>query len=386
MKQHLDSLRKKINETDKKIVKLFEERLNTVSKIAALKKQNNLKVFDPEREKEVIKRAASYLNENSLEKYLTPFMDEMMTQSRQYQIDLIGSPGTVTGENRKFKIKDDSVIGYLGVSGSYSEEAASLYFGDNCKKRSFGHFDEIVSSILKGEIDIGVLPVENSSTGTISKVMDLIGSNDVYITGEHISKISHNLLVLPGTKLTDIKEVYSHHQGLEQSIKYLKQYPWELIEYKSTADSARLVQKLQDKTKAAVASRRCVEIYGLEIAVPDINFENNYTRFVMTGREMIIDENCNKISVVMDIAHKPGALYKVLRLFKDRNINLLKIESRPIIGKPWEYLFYFDFEGNLAEDRVKDLIEYLRNSSGIFKLLGNYPAFSGKALAQQTGM
>jgi len=377
LEQGLDLLRKKINETDKKIVKLFEERLNTVSQIAAYKKQHNLKVFDPEREKENIERAVSYLNESGFEKYLTPFMDEMMTQSRQYQIDLIGSHGTFTGY-KESTIKDDSVVGYLGVSGSYSEEAASLFFGDKHQKRSFEHFDEIIGSLLKGEIDIGVLPVENSSTGTISKVIDLIGSNDVYITGEHISKINHNLLVLPGTRLTDIKEVYSHHQGLEQSIRFLKQYPWKLIEYKSTADSAKLIQELKDKTKAAVASRRCAEIYGLEIAVPDINFENNYTRFVMAGREMVINKNCNKISVVMDIAHKPGALYKILRLFKDRNVNLLKIESRPIIGKPWEYLFYFDFEGNLLEGRVKELIECLKDSANIFKLLGNYPACSRK--------
>lgn len=382
MDQGLDILRKKINEIDKKIVELFEERLETVTKVAAFKKQNNLKVFDPKREKEVIKRAASYLSEKDLEKYLTPFMDEMMTQSRQYQIDLIGSSGSVT-ENNELALNEDSVIGYLGVTGSYSEEAASRYYGDKYHKRSFGHFEEIIASLLKGEIDIGVLPVENSSTGTISKVIDLIGGNDVYITGEHISKISHNLLVLPGTKLSDIKEVYSHHQGLEQSVRFLRQYPWELIEYKSTADSAKLIRKLQDKTKAAVASRRCAEIYGLEIAAPDINFENNYTRFVMVGREMLVNSNCNKISVVMDIAHKPGALYKILRLFKDRNINLLKIESRPIIGKPWEYLFYFDFEGNLMEDRVKELIECLRDTVNDFRLLGNYPACSDKALAQQ---
>lgn len=385
MEQGLDILRREINETDKKIVELFEKRLNTVTKIAAYKKQNNLKVFDPGREKEVIKRAASYLSDTRLEKYLTPFMDEMMTQSRQYQIDLIGSTGAVT-ETKESIINDDSVIGYLGVSGSYSEEAASVYFGDKYEKRSFGHFDEIINSLLKGEIDIGVLPVENSSTGTISKVMDLIGSNDVYITGEHISKINHNLLVLPGTKLADIKEVYSHHQGLEQSIEFLKQYPWELIEYKSTADSAKLIKKLQDKTNAAVASRRCAEIYGLEILVPDINYDNNYTRFVLVAREMLLNRNCSKISAVMDIAHKPGALFKILRLFKDRNINLMKIESRPIIGQPWEYMFYFDFEGNLMDDRVKELIECLKSSVNVFKLLGNYPACCDKTLAQQSSI
>jgi chorismate mutase/prephenate dehydratase len=374
MGHELNDIRIKINDIDKKMVELFEERLTIVSEVAAYKKQNNLKIFDKEREKEVIKRASSYLKNNEHEKYLNVFMDELMTLCRQYQIDIIKDYGTVQDEKETFP-EGNSVIGYLGVTGSYSEEAASMHFGENFTKRAFGHFDEIVNALLKCEIDVAVLPVENSSTGTISRVIDLISSNNVYITGEHISPICHNLLTLPGTKLTDIKKVYSHHQGLEQSRNFLKQYPWELIEYKSTADSAKLVHDLQDKSIAAVASHHCAEIYGLEIVVPNINYENNYTRFIMVGRELTINKSYNKISVAMDIAHKPGALFNILRLFKDRNINLLKIESRPILGKPWEYLFFFDFEGNLLNDRIKDLIECLKDAVNDFRILGNYRAY-----------
>jgi chorismate mutase/prephenate dehydratase len=378
MKHELNDLRIRINDIDKNMVRLFEERLNIVSEVASYKKRNKLKVFDPEREKEVIKRAASYLENRNHEKYLTAFMDELMTISRQYQIGILQDDVTAI-EEKEPSIKENSVIGYLGVTGSHSEEAASSLFHEKSQKKAFNHFEEIISALQSKEIDIGVLPLENSSTGIISKVIDLISSNDVYITGEHISLICHNLLVLPSTKLSDIKEVYSHHQGLEQSIKFLNQYPWKLNEYKSTADSAKLIHNLQDKTKAAVASHRCAEIYGLEIAASNINYENNYTRFITVERELVISSKCNKVSVAMDIAHKPGALYNILRLFKERNINLLKIESRPIIGKPWEYLFFFDFDGNLMEERVIDLIEYLKDLTNGFKILGNYRASGGRS-------
>jgi chorismate mutase/prephenate dehydratase len=163
---------------------------------------------------------------------------------------------------------------------------------------------------------------------------------------------------------------------LEQSSRFLKQYPWEQIAYHSTASSAGLIRKLGDKTKAAVASENCAQMYGLEILVPNIQYnQDNYTRFIMIEREPVVNEHCNKISIVMDIAHKPGALYAILRLFNERSLNLLKIESRPIIGKPWEYLFFFDFEGNLTDPRVKELLGCLEDSAGEFRVLGNYRAY-----------
>jgi chorismate mutase/prephenate dehydratase len=269
----------------------------------------------------------------------------------------------------------DTPVGFYGQAGSFSEEAAIKYFGSDCPRRGYVRFDEVITALLNGEICAGVLPVENSSTGTIAEVMDLIRDNDVYITGEHIEKIRHHLLVIPGTKLSEIKTVYSHHQGMEQCSQFLKQYPFEQIVYKSTADSAKLVKELGDKSKAAIGSERCAQIYGLEILVPDIHYnKNNYTRFIIIEREMSVNDRCNKISIIMDIKHRTGALFNVLRLFKQRNVNLLKIESRPIIGRPWEYMFFFDFEGNIEEDRIKNLIESLKCQCNNVRLLGNYIA------------
>lgn len=376
MELNLGETRKKINVIDEKLVALFEERMELVSEVAAYKKQRGMQVLDTSREREVIARAVSNLQNPELETYLQFFMEDLMALSRQYQItqlshesiDIPAKPGRTIGP--------ETVLGHYGSPGSYCEEAALEHFGETINKKSCMTFDEVITALLSHEIDIGILPVENSSTGTITAVMDLIRDNQVYITGEHIGRICHHLLVVPGTELKDIKTVYSHQQGLEQSSHYLKQYPWEQIAYKSTATSAELISRLGDRTKAAIASERCARLYGLQILVPNIHYnQNNYTRFITIEREPISDEHCNKISIVMDIAHKPGALFSILRLFNERSLNLLKIESRPILGKPWEYLFFFDFEGNLSDLRVKALLECLKDAAQTFRVLGNYQAY-----------
>lgn len=373
---NIENLRSKINSIDQKLVELFEERMKIVAEIAGYKKRNNISIVDPDRENEVIEKAVSCLNNKELMEYLTFFMEDLMTVSKQYQVEKVKFY-SLPDINKEDKNQIRNIpVGFYGQPGSFSEEAAISYFGADCPRKGFVRFDEVISALLNNEISAGVLPVENSSTGTIAEVMDLIRDNNVYITGEHIEKIRHHLLVIPGTKLSDIKTVYSHHQGIEQSSQFLKQYPFEQIVYKSTADSAKLVKELGDKSKAAIGSERCARIYGLEILVPDIHYnKNNYTRFIIVERNLSVNSRCNKISIIMDIKHRTGALYNVLRLFKQRNINLLKIESRPIIGRPWEYMFFFDFEGNIEEERVKNLIESLKCQCNNVRLLGNYIAY-----------
>ncbi|AGC68286.1 P-protein PheA [Thermoclostridium stercorarium subsp. stercorarium DSM 8532] len=376
MEYSIENLRERINSIDEKLVALFEERMETVAEIAEYKKRHGMSIIDPERENEVVKNAVSRLKNKELKDYVTFFIEDLMTVSKQYQIEKVRGHINLTDIKKSNRvIIPDTPVGFYGQAGSFSEEAAIKYFGSDCPRRGYVRFDEVITALLNGEICAGVLPVENSSTGTIAEVMDLIRDNDVYITGEHIEKIRHHLLVIPGTKLSEIKTVYSHHQGMEQCSQFLKQYPFEQIVYKSTADSAKLVKELGDKSKAAIGSERCAQIYGLEILVPDIHYnKNNYTRFIIIEREMSVNDRCNKISIIMDIKHRTGALFNVLRLFKQRNVNLLKIESRPIIGRPWEYMFFFDFEGNIEEDRIKNLIESLKCQCNNVRLLGNYIA------------
>lgn len=379
MELNLGETRKKINAIDEELVALFEERMQLVLEIAEYKRKHGMQVLDANREKEVIARAVAALQNRDLEMYLRFFMEDLMALSRQYQIAQLSRESGDHTEHPERTLGADTVIGYYGSPGSYSEEAALEHFGEAVSRKSCMTFDEVVTALLNDEINIGILPVENSSTGTISAVMDLIRDNPVHITGEHVVRICHHLLVVPGTELKDIKTVYSHQQGLEQSSQFLKQFSWEQIVYKSTATSAELVGRLGDRTKAAIASERCARLYGLQILVPNIHYnQNNYTRFITIEKQPVLHERCNKISIVMDIAHRPGALYSVLRLFNERSLNLMKIESRPIPGKSWEYLFFFDFEGNLKDPRVKELLECLKDAAKTFRVLGNYQAYEAK--------
>lgn len=385
---NLESLREKINLIDQELVELFEQRMEIVTSIAEHKRRSNKDIYDSNREKKVIEQAKSQLKNENLEEYLVLFLENLMAISRQYQgdtmqcetftqqdidvlpnTDILANTGIASAPEKKQNIP----IGFYGQIGSFSEEATIQYFGDGYVRKGYSRFDEVISALLNDEISVGVLPVENSSTGTISDVMDLIRDNDIYITGEYIKKIRQHLLVVPGTQIRDIKTVYSHHQGIEQTSKFLKQYPFEQVIFKSTADSAKLVKELGDKTKAAIGSKRCANIYGLEILVPDIHYnKNNYTRFITVERDLSVNSSCNKISIIMDIAHRAGELFNVLCLFKQSNINLIKIESRPIIGEPWQYMFFFDFEGNLQNDSVQILLKCLKGMSQSFRLLGNY--------------
>lgn len=265
-------------------------------------------------------------------------------------------------------------IGFQGVPGSFSEQALFEYFGSHISTRSVKEFEDIFIELKRGTIDFGVLPIENSSTGGISDVYDLLNKYDNYITGEICLKVEHHLVGIEGMKLDDIREVYSHSQGFSQCREFLKDYPdWKLIPYYNTAKSAEYVMQQNSRSMAAISSCRASELYGLKILKSHINSNaSNTTRFVVVGKELNTTTECNKITAVFSTAHKAGSLYKVLRHFAENNINLLKIESRPIIEKPWEYFFHIDFEGNLNDERVQLAVESVKENSSYFKFIGNY--------------
>ena len=304
---NISKLRSRINSIDEELVKLFEERMETVAQIAEYKKRNNIGIVDSDREKEVIDRAVSLLANKNLKEYVTFFIEDLMTISKHYQIERMGDSNLSDSKKSSEIFAQKAPVGFYGQVGSFSEEAAIKYFGADCLMKGYVRFDEVISALLNNEISAGVLPVENSSTGTIAEVMDLIRDNNVYITGEHIERIRHHLLVIPGTKLSDIKTVYSHHQGIEQSNQFLKQYPFEQIIYKSTADSAKLIKELGDKTKAAIGSERCAQIYGLEILVPDIHYnKNNYTRFIIIEKIYLLIANVIKSALLWTLSIEQG--------------------------------------------------------------------------------
>ena len=265
-------------------------------------------------------------------------------------------------------------IGYQGVKGSFSEEAMIKYFGENHENNNYEEFEDVFSALKNDEIDYGILPIENSYTGAITSVYDLLVKYGLYIVGEECIKIDQNLIGIKGTKINDIKEVYSHPQGFEQSKEFLSNYSnLKLIPFHNTAISAKYISELNDKSKAAIASLRAAKIYDLDIIQKEINDkDDNHTKFIIVGRKLESSKDCNKITVVFSLDDKSGTLYNLLRHFAENNINMIKIESRPSKNEPWQYLLYVDFEGNIENEDVKKAIRLIEENSEYFKLLGSY--------------
>ena len=379
----LNEIREAINEVDQSLAQLFEKRMELVALVAEYKIENDIPILNSEREKQVIDRALESLRDKSLSREMEIFFNELMAISREYQSRYIdekfvaqtrgsdeawGINVLVSRETKKLK------IGFQGVEGSFSEEALLNYFGREAMTSSFRFFEDVFMAIDRGDVDYGILPVENSSTGSVNEVYDLLRKYGCHINGEIVLKVKQNLLGVKGASMEDIKEVYSHSQGFQQSAEFFKEHPsWKLIPYHNTALGAKLVSEAGDISRAAVASERAAAIYGLDILKENLNFNSkNYTRFVIVGKDLELDESSDKISVVLTVRHKAGSLCDVLRLFSQEGLNLLKIESRPIMDKSWEYFFHLDFEGNLQDPHVSRIMDQIRSRTTYFKILGNY--------------
>ncbi|NLI89080.1 MAG: bifunctional chorismate mutase/prephenate dehydratase [Epulopiscium sp.] len=273
------------------------------------------------------------------------------------------------------KIDEDTIIGYQGIPGAFGEEALGEYFKDySYKTVSFSTFEDVLINLQDNKIEYGVLPIENSSAGSVVEIYDLIRKYNCYIVGEKTLSVKHNLLALPGTKLEDIKKVYSHPQGFSQSNAFLSNYrDWQLIPYHNTAISAKYVKESNDRHRAAIASMRAAKLYGLEALEENINYNtHNYTRFIIISRNMSFNNDCDKTSIIFSVAHESGSLYHALAHFYYNGISLLKIESRPIHDRSWEYFFFVDLEGNLQDANLLIALGRILDQSSYFQLLGNY--------------
>lgn len=264
-------------------------------------------------------------------------------------------------------------VGFQGVSGSFSEQALDQYFGLDINKSHYTTFEDVFIAIKEGIIQYGVLPIENSTTGAITINYDLLNKYELYITGETYVKVNQNLLGIKGSTIDDIKEVYSHPQGFEQSKAFLSQYDWKLNPYYNTAKSAKFVLDSNNKSIGAIASKKAAAIYNLEILKENIHCNHqNTTRFIIIANTLERKDTSDKISVVLSTKHQAGALYHVMKHFAKFNLNMTKIESRPIQHTPFEYLFYIDFEGNLLDDLTNKAIDIIRKDCHYFRILGNY--------------
>lgn len=269
---------------------------------------------------------------------------------------------------------NNKIVGFQGTAGSFSEEALLHYFGENQKRQEYAKFEDVFAALNEKHISYGVLPIENSSTGAISATYDLLKQYDCFIVGETYCSIHQHLIGLSETKLSEIKEVYSHIQGLEQCSNFLSRFPdWKLIPFHNTAVSARLVKESQTKTKVAIASARAAEVYDLALLEKNIqNQENNTTRFVIVGKELERNSSCNKFSAVLSLENRAGFLYGFLGAFAINHVNLVKIESRPSKEHAFQYYLYLDFEGDSESENVNRALSSIKNEAYDFRLLGAY--------------
>ena len=383
---NLSECRKEIDKIDKELVELFERRMNVAIKVAEYKIENNIPILNAAREAEVIEKNVNRLNNKEYSNLTEKFFTNLMELSRSLQSDIFNTNEDNSmdlieeniSNNENKKNLDNIKIGYQGVKGSFSEEAMIKYFGESHTTTDYEEFEDVFLALKNNEIDYGILPIENSCTGAITTVYDLLVKYGLYIVGEECIKIDQNLIGIRGTKLEDIKEVYSHPQGFEQSREFLNNYNnLKLIPFHNTAISAKYISQLNDKSKAAIASLRAAEIYGLDVIKKEINDkDNNHTKFIIIGRKLESSSECNKITVVFSLDDKSGTLYNLLRHFAENNINMIKIESRPSKNEPWQYLLYVDFEGNIESEAVKRAIKLIEGKSEYFKLLGSYKKVS----------
>ena len=267
-------------------------------------------------------------------------------------------------------------VAYQGEPGAYSEEAGYAYF-DNPRMIPQKTFEEVFNAVSTEKCQSGLIPIENSLAGSIHQNYDLLLKNDLHIVGEHLLRVRHCLIGLPGSDLRNIKQAISHPQALGQCAGYLKAKGIESQPVYDTAGSVKMLKADGNVHKAAIASKISAEIYAMQILEEGIEDNpENYTRFLEIAKEPVSPRGIAKTSIVFTLKNQPGALFKALSVFALRDIDLTKIESRPLPGKPWEYLFYIDFVGAIGRDPAQRALDHLSEYALMLRILGSYPRFN----------
>lgn len=373
----LSELREQIDKIDRQIVELYEKRMDISREVAAYKIGTGKKVFDKERE-ELKLRSVKALTHNEFNSHgIEELFEQIMSMSRKLQYQLLtesGSLGRLPFIGVERLETEGARVVYPGAEGAYTQAAMKQYFGEAVNSFHVETFRDAMIAIDEGSADFAVLPIENSTAGIVNEIYDMLVEFENYIVGEQIIQVEHCLLALPGTRKEDIKTVFSHPQSLMQSSRYLLEQPkWKQISMNNNAFAAKKVAEDQDKTQAAIASAYAAETYGLEILEKGINdVSTNSTRFIVVTNQKIFRKDAKKVSICFEVSHKSGSLYHMLSHFIYNNLNMNKIESRPLEGRNWEYRFFIDFDGNLADSAVKNALRGLRDEARNMKILGNY--------------
>ena len=265
-------------------------------------------------------------------------------------------------------------VAFQGERGAFSEDAAAKLFSKDVDFSPCIRLKQVFLLVSQDKVEFGVVPLENSQAGSINDTYDLLLAYPLNIFAEVILKVSHYLMALPGEELPDIGTIYSHPQALAQCDEFLSRLTADIVPSYDTAGSAKMIREKKLRNCAAIASRRAADIYGLAILAPEIETNvNNYTKFVAISKQKAKPAQSSKTSLVFATEHKPGSLYRILGIFATRNINLTKLESRPSKDRPWEYVFYTDFEGHLDSETYQEAMKELKDQATFVKILGSYP-------------
>lgn len=375
---NIENLRAQIDKIDDELTRIFNTRMEISQLISQYKRDNKLMVLDKSREREILTRVTAEADPE-LEVYIKTLFFTLFSLSRSYQNALMAKESPLADEIKKaldetpklFPTK--AVVACQGVEGAYSQIAADKLFSlPNIMY--FNTFEGVFRAVETGLSRYGILPIENSSHGSVTQVYDLMKQHNFHIVKGLKLKIDHSLLAKTGCKLADIKEIFSHEQAIAQCSKFLDSLKGvKVTVVENTAVAARMVAESRRTDVAALSSHNCAELYGLVALGVDVqNNTNNYTRFICISKKLEIYPGADKISLMLSLSHRPGSLYEMISKFSVLGLNLTKLESRPVPDKDFEFMFYFDIEASVVSEPVINLICEIAAGTEQFDFLGNY--------------
>lgn len=353
IEEKIKSLRQRIETLDGQILRLLNERAEIVMEVGKEKSKGKMDSYDPQREEEIVRSLVLQNNGPFPKQAIAPVFREIISACRSLETEI--------------------TVAYLGPPATHTHLACFEYFGSSVQIQPKESIQEVFEAVEKRKASYGVVPIENSTEGSVNQTLDRLIESEVMICGEVMIQVSHHLLSRSG-RSGDIRKITSHASALEQCRKWLrKNFPdVEVAEAASTAKAAQMAA--EDPKTAAIASSLAAQLYGLKVVESRIeDYLSNYTRFLVIGLHTNPGTGRDKTSILFSISHAPGSLYQALKPFSEKGINLTKIESRPMKGKPWEYIFFVDIEGHATDEAIREVMVELEQDARFLKLLGSYP-------------
>lgn len=373
----LQECRRQLDGIDQQLVELFEKRMKICGNVAEYKIATEKPVFDGERERQKLAAVAEQAHGEYNQTAIQELFSQLMTISRRYQYRMMAEQGQRAnlGYEQVEKLPMDGVrVVYQGAEGAYGHAAALQYFGEKADIYHVPTFEEAMKDVQEGGADYGVLPIENSTAGAVIDNYDLQIKYSNHIVAETFVQVRHMLLGCQEAEAEDIRTIFSHPQALMQCSEFLNgQKGVKQISLENTAVAAKKVVGDQDRTQAAIASEIAGRLYGLKVLRPEIqNNKNNTTRFIILSRRPLYRKDAAKVSIAFELPHRSGTLYNILGHFIFNGVNMRMIESRPIPGRSWEYRFFIDIEGNLADAAIQNALNGVAAEAQNMRILGNY--------------